>query len=133
MNKTLIAALAACAVVAMACSSGGGDTDGPGAQGASGDSKTSDDKKTIVLEVKGPKKADITYGLNSDQSQDNGAKLPWKKSMTSSEALTIATLTAQNSASGEITCTITVDGKVVKTNKSKGQFAIVTCTTDPLT
>ena len=131
-NKTLIAGLAAAATIALACSSGGTDTAGPGAQDTDGAGDKSA-KKTIVLEVSGAKKADITYGLNSDQSQDNGAKVPWKKSLSSGEAMVIATVVAQNKGSGSISCKITVDGKVVKENTSKGEYAVVTCTTDALT
>lgn len=129
MRKTTIALLTACAGAAIACSSGG-DVAGPGA--AAADAKADGDAKTIVLKVTGPKKADITYGLNADQSQANGAKLPWTKKMTSTEAMTIATVSAQNSGSGDIECEITVNGKVVKTNKSEGEYSIVTCTTDGL-
>lgn len=129
-KKSTIALLCISAVVALACSSGGGDTKGPGAQDDT--AKVDSGKKTIVLEVKGPSKADITYGLNSDLSQAGKAKLPWKKTLTSSEAMTIASVSAQNAASGTIQCTITVNGKIVKTNKSEGEYSIVTCTTDAL-
>lgn len=125
-NKTILAALVAGAVTAAACSSGGADTAGPGAQDAAG-AAGGDGKKTIVMEVTGAKKADITFGLGTDQSQDNGATLPWKKTLTSTEALLIATLVAQNKGSGTIGCKITVNGKVAKTNASKGEYAVVTC------
>jgi flagellar basal body-associated protein FliL len=113
-------------IAAAALSSSGGDTTGPGASNAA-DSVAKAGTKTIVMEITGPKKADVTYQLNADQSQANGAKLPWKKTMTSKEALTIAVLTAQNAGSGKITCTISVGGKVVKTNTSEGQYSVVTC------
>ncbi len=83
--------------------------------------------KTVVLEVTGPAQADVTYGTGSDQSQDNGATLPWRKELTSKDAVLVAVVTAQNKGSGEIACKITVDGKVVKENKSSGEFAVVTC------
>jgi hypothetical protein len=131
-TRATIAGLGALAAMAIACSSGGADTEGPGAQGNAADATTSagDAKKSIVLEVTGPAKADITYLLNSDTSQENGRKLPWKKTLTSSEAATIVSLSAQNSGSGTITCKITMNGKVVKTNKSKGQYSIVSCEAD---
>jgi hypothetical protein len=131
-NKALIALLAATAGIAIACSSGGSDTAGPGVQ-TTADGKPDSGKKTIILEVTGVKSADITYGLNADTSQANGAKVPWKKTMTSSEALTIASVSAQNKGSGTIKCKITVDGKVVKENQSEGEYSIVTCSTDALT
>lgn len=132
--RATIAGLSVLAVMAIACSSGGADTEGPGAQGNAAEAagSNSDAKKNIVLEVTGPAKADITYLLNSDTSQDSDAALPWKKTLSTSEALTIVNLSAQNSGSGTITCKITMNGKVVKTNKSKGQYAVVTCSADNL-
>jgi hypothetical protein len=131
MRKTYAIAAALAAMTAIACGSAGEDTAGPGAQGEP--EKASAGKK-IVMEVTASKskKASVTYGLNADQSQDNEAKLPWKKELTSAEALTIASLVAQNSGSGEISCKISVDGKVVKENKSKGEYAVVTCSADDL-
>ena len=132
MRKTTIALLAATAVTAIACSSAGEDTAGPGAQGA--DTEKASAGKKIVMEVTASKskKASVTYGLNADQSQDNEAKLPWKKELSTAEALTIVTVVAQNSAGGEISCKISVDGRVVKENKSKGEYAVVTCSADDL-
>jgi hypothetical protein len=106
---------------------GGGteNTAGPGAQGAAPEKATAGRK--IVMEVTGAKKADITYGLDADQSQDQGAKVPWKKELTSTETMTIAVIVAQNKGSGTISCKISLDGKVVKENSSKGEYAVVTC------
>lgn len=116
------------ALVLIACSSGG-NVSGPGAQDDASTSKASKGK-TVVLEVTGPKSADINYDLGSDSSQDNGAKLPWKKTLTDTDALGLASVSGQNTteSSGKITCKITVDGKVVKTNSSTGQYAVVDCT-----
>jgi hypothetical protein len=128
-TKLVAALLAAGAALAVGCSAGGDDTDGPGVAAEAAGKAT---KRTITMEVTGPKKASITYGLNADQSQANDAKVPWKKTMTTSEAFSIATLVAQNSGGGTISCRITVDGKVVKKNSSEGEYAMVTCTTDAL-
>ncbi len=125
-----ILGLAAAATVAIACGAGGDDVAGPGAQDAAAGGGTA--KKTIVIEVTGAKKADVTYGLNTDQSQANGTAVPWKKTLTTTEPLTIVTLLAQNKGGGTISCKITVDGKVVKTNSSEGEYAIATCTADNL-
>lgn len=125
----VIAALAAGAVL-LGCSSGGtGDTSGPGDVPDSAVTPA-EDATTVIMEVTGPARADITYGLNADQSQANGAKLPWKKTMTTKEAFSFATVSAQNTGSGTIKCKLTVGGKVVKTNASEGQYAIVTCSAD---
>lgn len=129
----LFACLLLCGGVvgASVIASSGEDTAGPGAQNAA-DALPDVVTKTIVMEITGPKKADVTYQLNADQSQDGGAKLPWKKTLTSSELSTIAVLSAQNAGDGEIHCKITMDGKVVKKNTSKGQFSIVTCEANDL-
>lgn len=86
----------------------------------------------VTFEVTGPKRASsISYGVGADQAQDNGVKLPWTKTVTSTDALLIGVVTAQSGAgSGAITCKIKVDGKEVKTNKSSGEYAVVTCSTD---
>jgi hypothetical protein len=125
-SKIATIALTFLAATAIACGAGSSDTAGPGSQDDGTEAKSGD--KTIVLEVTGAKAgADITYGLGTDQSQEQGAKVPWKKELTSSESLIIATVVAQNKGSGEIKCKITIDGEVVKENKSSGEFAVVTC------
>jgi hypothetical protein len=123
-TKIMTVGLGLLTATVVACGSGGGDTAGPGAQG---DDATGE--KTIVLEVTGAGAADITYGLGVDQSQEQGAKLPWRKTLTSSEALIIPTVVAQNKGAGTISCKITVDGKLEKENRSSGEFAVVTCST----
>jgi hypothetical protein len=85
-------------------------------------------EKTIIMEIGGNgKSADVTYQIGTNQSQDNGAKLPWKKETSSKDSVIITVLTAQAKDGKEITCKVTVDGKVVSENKSSGEFAIVTC------
>lgn len=127
-NKLTVFALSIVAATALACGAGSEDTAGPGAQDNKADGGAKKGDKTVVLEVTGAKTADITYGLGADQSQEQGAKLPWKKTLTSSEAMVIPTLLAQNKGGGTIACKITIDGKLVKENKSSGEFAVVTCT-----
>lgn len=82
---------------------------------------------TVVLEVSGPATADITYGIGADQSQETDATVPWRKELTSDNAVLITVLLAQSKGTGPINCKITVDGAVVKQNTSTGEFAIVTC------
>jgi len=129
MRKSLIFALIPLAVLAIACGSGSGekDTAGPGVEATAKAAVPADDgKHTIVLEITGAKKADVTYGVDADTSQDNGAKVPWKKTIKQKDYFSITVL-AQNKGSGTIKCKITVDGEVVKENEAKGQYAIVTC------
>lgn len=129
MRRTTVTILAApFALFAIACGSSGTDTQGPGAQDSAGGAPAGGKEKTVVMEVTGPATADVTFGLGADQSQEVGAKLPWKKELKSSEAILITALVAQSKGDGEIACKITVDGEVKKENKSTGQFAVVTCT-----
>jgi len=132
-SRWLVPALVAAAVTAIACGaspSSGGNPNGPGVD--TGDDSPAATSHTIVLQVTGAKgvsKADITYGVDVDTSQDNGAKVPWKKTIKADDYFAISIL-AQNmsSSTATITCQITVDGKVVKKNSSKGEYAIATCT-----
>jgi hypothetical protein len=112
MTPTKIIAALACVLSLTACSS----TSNP----------TGSEKK-VVFEVSGPAKADITYGIGTNQSQELDSALPWKKETSSTDTTLIAVLVAQSKGDGEITCKVSVDGKVVKENKSSGQFAVVTC------
>ncbi|BCJ37154.1 hypothetical protein Athai_46570 [Actinocatenispora thailandica] len=150
-NKLLTAIpLALLAVTAIACSgSGTGTTKGPGAEDGTpaasgqgtpatkhGSSETKHRKSghTIVFKVTGngvSKANDITYGIGANQSQDNGAALPWTKKSHTDDSVLLLGLTAQSDGtSGSITCSISVDGKVAVTNTSRGQYAVVTCNKD---
>jgi hypothetical protein len=86
--------------------------------------------KTVVYEVTGSGTAgNITYttdGMTSTE-QVSDVPLPWSKTieLPAGEAIQIVQVLAQNGGSGEITATITVDGKVVKTGKSSGAYAVV--------
>jgi hypothetical protein len=88
---------------------------------------TSSGEKKVLFEVTGPATADITYGIGVDHVQDNGAKLPWKHEAASTQDPLITVITAQSKSNGDIVCKISIDGKVVKENKSSGEFAVVTC------
>lgn len=75
---------------------------------------------------------DINYSTAGGSQQVSGATLPWTysaglRALGSTAALS---LLAQNdpSATGPITCTITVDGAVAASNTSNGAAAVVTCT-----
>jgi hypothetical protein len=76
-----------------------------------------------------------TYTDGASGSEEaKSAKLPWTKEEKitgSAEGLKFNsfTLSAMNGETGnEITCEIKVDGKVVSTQKSSGQYASATCT-----
>lgn len=73
--------------------------------------------------------ADLTYGVGSDGTeQEQGVDVPMAP-LSYSDVPPGAFLyfSAQNEGAGELTCTITVDGKVVSTHTSTGDYAIVTC------
>jgi Mycobacterium membrane protein len=88
----------------------------------------------VVYEVIGKGTAkNITYMKEGfSQEQQTSAKLPWKKELQFKEKIgpisSPLSLIAQNGASsGDITCRISVDGKVVGESTSNGQYAVVTC------
>jgi hypothetical protein len=122
---------AALAAFALACGSSGSDKRGPGVDTSSGGSTDNKSKEhTVVFEVGGtiPKSNNITYGIGSQISQDNGAAVPWKKESKTTDSVIITSLSAQSSeTSGDVTCKITIDGKVISENKSTGQYAVVSC------
>lgn len=80
-------------------------------------------------------KGDITYtDGGTSTTQNNGVKLPWKKKFTAKGSdVLVYQVMAQNATTGggKITCRITVDGKVVKTNASTGAASIATCDYTP--
>ncbi len=69
-----------------------------------------------------------TGGAATDQV--SGADLPWTKSVGIEDRTGFAAyaLVAQNGGSGDITCSITVNGREVSTNTSSGQNSVVSCT-----
>jgi hypothetical protein len=123
-------------IVGIAGGNGSGQQPGATGLGASGASDSASDKAAVVYEIVDAKNAgNITYSAGSgmDIAQENGVKLPWKKEVSMDRGFSIATLTAQNAGSGKITCRITVDGKVAKEVSSQGQYAVVSCTSEPIT
>ncbi|MDP9797323.1 hypothetical protein J2S43_005835 [Catenuloplanes nepalensis] len=132
------------ALTGIACSGAGatdgGSAAGPGAQAAATPQASAvvesaaaggpkGEGQKIVLEVTGPAKAGVTYMLGADSSQDNGTALPWKKELTSADEFLYVSIVAQKDGAGaeDIACKITIDGKVVKENRSTGDYAVVTC------
>ncbi|WP_329239959.1 MmpS family protein [Actinoallomurus sp. NBC_01490] len=85
--------------------------------------------RTLTYRIGGSAtRASITYSTPSGQEQQNGARVPWKKSFKiKKDTFDVLTVTAQNSGSGTITCEIDVDGVKVKAAKSSGAYAIASC------
>jgi hypothetical protein len=94
-------------------------------------------KHTVVYSVtgSGTTTADVTYSTLQEGSGQNGtaqvtnASLPWTKNITASGLFTSFTLTVTNGPVGlsYVTCSITVDGKVVSQNKASGPYASADC------
>jgi hypothetical protein len=66
-------------------------------------------------------------------SSATGQKLPFSKTVTEKQGLIpVYSVTGTNGLTGsDISCKITVDGKVVAEQTSTGQFASVDCTAMP--
>ncbi|MCD2198258.1 MmpS family protein [Actinomycetospora endophytica] len=86
---------------------------------------------TYTYKITGPSRAMITYTkANLQIAQESSAKVPWTKTVDKSGgSFSVASLTAQNSGSGTISCSITDDetGAVIASNSSEGPYAVVTC------
>jgi hypothetical protein len=87
----------------------------------------------VISEVIGNGTANnVTYFKEGfSQEQVTSAKLPFKKEIQFKEqvgSFSPLSLVAQNGGKGgNITCRISVDGKVVGESTSSGQYAVVTC------
>jgi hypothetical protein len=125
MKRRFAGAFIVALVLTVGCNAGGTGSDSGSGSG-----------KQITFEVTGTgtTKADVTYALGTDQTQENGVTVPWTKTLTSKSDTDIPVVTAQSSDEGgkEIACKVSVGGKVVKENKSTGEFAVVTCTVEKL-
>jgi hypothetical protein len=86
---------------------------------------------TATYSVTGNGVADINYDSltngNVGSSSANGSTLPWAKTVRGSGLITIFSVDAILTSGTTVTCTITVDGKVVESHSSTGQFASVSC------
>jgi hypothetical protein len=60
----------------------------------------------------------------------SGEDLPWRKAVGIGSDTAFATyaLIVQGDGSGDITCSITVNGEEIAKNTASGQFAVATCT-----
>lgn len=94
---------------------------------------------TVVYTVKGDSTdSSISWSTftdgNAGSEEASGESLPWTKEVTvkgSSEGLSFNsfTVTASNGATGgDISCEITVDGKVVSSKTASGAYASASCT-----
>jgi hypothetical protein len=93
---------------------------------ASSGSKTTAGTHTVVYDVTGTgatHSADLTLEGKDGTVQQNDQPVPWTYTRKASSG-DFLYVSAQNKGSGDITCTITVDGAQLKTSTSSGAFAI---------
>lgn len=86
---------------------------------------------TVVYAVGGSARhADLTYTTDGAMTieQAEGARVPWTKTLVINDnQLDVYQVMAQNTGSGRVTCSIKVDGHVVKTVTATGAYAIASC------
>jgi len=118
--------------VIIGIAAGGGDNSGPTGNGGPG--APAAEAGEVVYEVTGQGTGEamsITYVTNAqfNQAQENGASLPWSKTVDLGNGLfNLASVVAQaGDGTTSITCKITKDGEVLVENTSTGQYALVTC------
>jgi len=85
---------------------------------------------TVVYKVTGVK-GDLTYTTDGAMTteQQQGTELPWSKTLKVKGLIPVYQVRVQNSLghSGQVTCSITVDGKIVKSATASGEGAIASC------
>ena len=98
--------------------------------------KQDETEHTVVYKVTGTsKKAALTYTTDGGTTteQANGVTLPWSKTIKVKGLFQVVQVMAQNEIGqrGKVTCTITYDGKQVKTATATGEAAIASCDYTP--
>lgn len=95
-------------------------------KGSSGGGFSGGTSRTVRYEVSGASAADMTFQTGSqDTSQETGAAVPWQDSETMSDG-DFYYIAAQNNGGGTISCSVYVDGALIDTNSSSGDYAICT-------
>ncbi|MHC1559040.1 MmpS family transport accessory protein [Actinomycetospora sp. C-140] len=71
----------------------------------------------------------VTSGPVGGVARENGVGLPWRRTATPARGPATYTLTAQSSSegAGQITCRITVDGRVVAEQTSSLPYTVASC------
>lgn len=83
---------------------------------------------TVVYTVEGTtRKGSIDYNTPSGQEQVISTHLPWSTTFETKDGDAVFVSGQTAPGTGTITCTIIVDGKLVKRGKSNGAYAAVTC------
>ncbi len=94
--------------------------------------KEANREAVIVYQVSGDApSADVTYttfGDSMSTSQETVTTLPWAKEVTTTGLVKEGQLIVSTGADGgSVTCTVTVDGKEVRTATASGAFAMASC------
>ena len=99
--------------------------------------KALNEKVSVVYSITGSGTADINYDTitngNVGSSQITGSAIPWTKTVAGTGAFSIFTLSGTLTEGSTISCAISINGKVVSTNTSSGQYATVSCSGTPPT
>ncbi len=103
--------------------------------GCSGSKADKADVSTIVFTVTGPQKAAITYsdGSSTSSGETRVVNLPWTKEVKSRDRSAAYEVSAQDptNTDEQVSCTVTVDNKIVDHNVGKGQSVITACRYGP--
>lgn len=100
----------------------------PGGQPDAGETEQS--SHTVVLEVAASDadEVDLSYTAgDAQQEEEQGVELPWQQTRTVTDLDSVSVVAHGTGASGELTCTITVDGQVRDQVSAEGEFALVAC------
>lgn len=97
--------------------------------------KDAEQEHTVIYRVDGTTKtAALTYTTDGATTTEQvaAAKLPWSKTIKVKGLFQVVQVMAQNEqAAGTVNCSISYDGKVVKTATASGQGSIASCDYTP--
>jgi hypothetical protein len=82
---------------------------------------------TVTFVIKGSvRRTSVTYTLPGGQKRHSVVSPPWSKTFTVNDGQSID-VSAHSTGGGELTCTLKVDGELVKSATSSGGSATVDC------
>jgi hypothetical protein len=82
---------------------------------------------TVTFAIKGSvRRTSVTYTLPGGQKRHSVVSPPWSRTFTVNDGQSID-VSAHSTGAGELTCTLKVDGELVKSATSSGGSATVDC------
>jgi hypothetical protein len=82
---------------------------------------------TVTFAIKGSvRRTSVTYTMPGGRKRHSVVSPPWSKTFTVNDGQSID-VTAHSTGAGELTCTLEVDGDLVKSATSSGDSATVDC------